>query len=96
MLDGGIHGSDERGTFIPQRRFERSDRFKRYGRSIEMNEIKESIDEPTRRGCDYLVVIVENWPKTVMQEPPRVRPVDSRDLAGCRLAAVYYYRLCNV
>lgn len=32
-----------------------------------MNEIKESIDEPTRGACDYLVVIIEDWPKTVMQ-----------------------------
>lgn len=35
---------------------------------------KESIDEPTRRRCDYLVVIVVSCPKTVRkQEPPRVR-----------------------
>jgi hypothetical protein len=43
---------------------------------IEMKEEnqKESIDEPTRRRCDYLVVIVVSCPKTVRkQEPPRVR-----------------------
>lgn len=67
MLDGGIHGSGERGTFIPRRRFKGSDRFKRDERSIEMDEIKESIDEPTRGACNYLVVIIEGWPKTVMQ-----------------------------
>lgn len=49
---------------------------------------KESLDEPTRGGCDYLVVIVVCCPKTVrMQEPPRVRlKVDSPVLAGSGLA----------
>lgn len=46
-----------------------------------MNEENKEKDEPTRRGCDYLVVIVVSCPKTVrMQEPPRVRlKVDSLD-----------------